>query len=137
MPFQRGMETKRPFARVAAWLALWLAFAAVVLFLVPIVTQPMRASMPAAYGLALVTLLALGVFVCLVASLLCAIVALCGVRKHGRKGIMAPATAGLVIAVLMLIPVLVGMASGFAESARPAQARDGATNQLTTPRPAQ
>ncbi len=131
------MESKRPFARVAAWLALWLAVAAVVLFLVPVVTRPTRAAMPAAYGLALVTLLALGVFVCLIASLLCAIVALCGVRKHGRKGIMALATAGLVIAVLMLIPVLVGMASGFAESVRPAKARDGATNRSTTPRPAQ
>jgi len=131
------METKRPLARVAAWLALWLAVAAVVLFLVPVVTRPTRAAMPAAYGLALVTLLALGVFVCLVASFLCAIVALCGVRKHGRKGILAPAVAGLVIAVLMLIPVLIGMASGFAEASPPVKARGGTTNQFTTPRPAQ
>ena len=131
------MESKRPFARVAAWLALWLAVAAVVLFLVPIVTRPTQAAMPAAYGLALVTLLALGVFVCLVASLLCAIVALWGVRKHGRKGILAPAVAGLAIAVLMLIPVLLGMASGFADSARPAKARDGATNQSAVSRQAQ
>ena len=136
MPFQEGMETKRPFARVAAWLALWLAFAAVVLFLVPIVTQPTRAAMPAAYGLALVTLMALGVFVCLVTSVLFAIVALCGVRKHGRKGILAPAVTGLVIAVLMLIPVLLGMASGLAEASRSANARDGATNQPIAPRPA-
>jgi len=129
------MVTKRPFARVAAWLALWLAFAAVVLFLVPILTQPTRSGMPAAYGLALVTLMALGVFVCLVGSLLFALAALCGVRKHGRKGILAPATAGLVIAVLMLIPVLFGMAAGFAESSRSAKARDGATNQPTISQP--
>jgi len=130
------METKRPFARVAGWLALWLAVAAVLLSLVPVITQPARAEMPAAYGLALVTLMALGVFVCLVASVLCAIVALCGVRKHGRQGILAPAVVGLVIAVLMLIPVLVGMVSGFAETSRPAKARDGATNQSTISRPA-
>jgi len=115
---------------------LWLAFAAVVLFLVPIITQPTRASMPAAYGLALVTLFALGVFVCLVASVSCAIVALCGVRKHGRKGILAPAVTGLVISVLMLVPIGFGMASGFADASRAVQARDGATNQPTTPRPA-
>jgi hypothetical protein len=131
------METKRPFACVAGWLALWLAVAAVVLFLVPMVTQPTRASMPAAYGIALITLAALGVFGCLVGSVLCAIVALVGVRKHGHTGILAPAVAGLVIAVLMLIPILLGMASGFTESARSAKARDGATNQSTTPRPAQ
>jgi amino acid transporter len=129
------MESKRIFARVAAWLALWLAIAAVVLFIVPIVTQPTRAAIPAAYGLAIVTLLALGVFVCLVASLLCAIVALWGVRKHGRTGILAPAVAGLVVSMLMLIPVLIGMASGFAQSARPAKARDGTTNQFTNSRP--
>jgi hypothetical protein len=129
------METKRPFARVAASLALWLAFAAVVLFLIPLVTQPTRAATPSAYRLALVTLMALGVFVCLVGSVLCSLVALCGVRKHGRKGILAPAAAGLVIAVLMLIPVLLGMASGFAESSQPAKARGGVTNQSTTPRP--
>ena len=123
------METKRPFARVAAWLALWLALAAVVLFLVPLITQPTRSSLPAAYGLALVTLLALGVFVCLVASVLCATVALCGVRKHGRKGILVPALAGLAIAVLMLSPVVSGIASGFAKSSPPVKARDGATNE--------
>jgi hypothetical protein len=130
------METKRPFARVAARLALWLPVAAIVLFLVPIFIQSLRASMPEAYGISLVTLLALGVFACLVVSVLCAIVALFGVRKHGPKGILAPAVAGLVIAVLMLIPVLFGMASGFAESARSAKARDGTTNQFTTRPPA-
>ncbi len=130
------METKRPFARVAAQLALWLAFAAVVLFVIPVIAQPTRAAMPTAYGLAIVTLLALGVFVCLVASVLCATVALCGVRKHGRQGILAPAVAGLVLAVLMLIPVLLGMASGFAQSSPPVKAREGATNHSTIPRPA-
>ena len=130
------METKRPFAQVAARLALWLAFAAVVLLVIPIITQPTRAAIPAAYGLAIVTLLALGVFVCLVASVLCAIIALFGVRKHGRQGILAPAVAGLVLAVLMLIPVLLGMASGFAQSSSPVKARDGATNQTTIPKPA-
>ena len=130
------METKRPFACVAARLALWLALAAALLFLVPIITRPTRAEMPAAYGLALVTLLALGVFVCLIASVLFAAVALCGVRKHGSKGILAPAAAGLVIAVLMLIPILFGMASGFAEVSRSANARDGTTNQPTNSQPA-
>jgi xanthine/uracil permease len=130
------METKRPFARVAASLALWLAFAAVVLFLIPLVTQPTQAATPSAYRLALATLMALGVFVCLVASVLCSLVALLGVRKHGRKDILAPAVVGLVIAVLMLIPVLFGMASGFAERSPSAKARDVVTNQSSNPRPA-
>jgi|GEM_PF-6732471 hypothetical protein len=131
------MEPKRPFASRAGWLALWLAWAAVMLCLVPVVTKPWRASMPDAYGLTLVTLASLGVFLCLVVSVVCGVLALFGIRKHGRKGILAPALAGLVIATLMLIPVLLGMASGFAEAAgsSPVKARAGTTNHTTTTRP--
>jgi hypothetical protein len=135
------MESKRPFARRAAWFALWLAFAAVALCLVLVVTKPLRAPMPTAYELTVVSLSSLGVFLCLIVSVLYGLVALCGIRKHGRKGILAPAVTSLVIATLMLIPILLRMASEFAESSPPSsspvKARDGATNQAATPRPAQ
>jgi hypothetical protein len=125
------METKRPFARVAGWAALWLSLAAVVLFIVPIVTKPMQAAMPAVYAMAFVALSALGVFVCVVASLLCGIVALCGIRANGRKGVLGPAAGGLTLAGLMLIPILIGMASGFSENARLVKAREAP--RLPTP----
>lgn len=118
------METKRPFARVAGWAALWLSLGAVLLFLIPVLTKPVQAAMPAAYAMALVTLCALGVFVCVVASVLCGIVALHGMREHGRRGVLGPAAGGLTLAGLMLVPILLGMASGFSEHSRLVRARE-------------
>ena len=120
----QDMESKRPFARVAGWAALWLALAAVVLFLFPILTKPMQSSMPSTFAMALVTLSALGVFVCVLASVLCGIIALSGMRVHGRKGILGPAAGGLALAGLMLVPILIGMSSGFAEHSRLVRARE-------------
>ena len=125
----QGMESKRPFARIAGWAALWLALGAVALFLFPILTKPMQSTMPAAFALALVTLSALGVFVCVLASLCCGVIALSGMRAHGRKGILGPAASGLTVAGLMLVPILIGMSSGFAEHSRLVRARE------VTPRP--
>lgn len=119
-----GMEPKRPFARVAGWAALWLSLAAVMLFIVPVVTKPIQATLPAAYAMAFVTLSALGVFGCVVASLICGIIALDGIRTHGRKGVLGPAAGGLTLAGLMLIPILIGMASGFSEHSRLVKARE-------------
>ena len=118
------MESKRPFARVAGWGALWLALAAVGLFLVPILTKPMQSSMPAAYSMAIVMLSALGVFVCVLASIICGLIALAGIQVHGRKGILGPAAGGLTLAGLMLVPILAGMSSGFAEHSRLVRARE-------------
>ncbi|MEY2410838.1 MAG: hypothetical protein QOF48_3508 [Verrucomicrobiota bacterium] len=132
------MATKRPFARVAGWAALWLSLGAAVLFLVPILTKPMQATMPAAFAMALVTLCALGVFFCVVLSVLCGVIALCGMRTHGRNGVLGPAAGGLTLAGLMLIPILAGMASGFAEHSRLVRARErppvvGSSNQPARP----
>ena len=118
------MEPKRPFARVAGWVALWLALAAVGLFAVPFITRPMQNTMPAAYAMTLVTLSALGVFLCVIGSLISGIVALSGMRVHGRRGILGPAAGGLAVAGLMLIPIIMGMASGFAEHSRLIKARE-------------
>lgn len=129
------METKRPFARVAGWAALWCAVAALALFLVPVFVKPSPAAQPSAFALALVTLSALGVFACLLAAFSCGVIALCGVRKHGRRGIFAPALCGLGLAVAMLVPVVWGMVSGFAEHARQAKAREAGTPPVTPVRP--
>lgn len=118
------MDTKRPFSRVAGWAAFWLAMAALVLFIVPILTRPMQTTIPAAFAMTLVTLCALGVFVCVVASVLCGVVALLGMKENGRKGTLGPAASGLMLSGLMLIPIVIGMASGFAENSRLVHARE-------------
>lgn len=127
------METKRPFVRVAGWAALWCAVAALALILVPVLAKPAPAAQPSAFALALVTLSALGVFACLLAALLFGVIALCGVRKHGRQGILAPAVCGLGLALAMLVPVVWGMASGFAEHARQVKARESRVPTVSPP----
>jgi hypothetical protein len=121
------METKRPFARVAGWAALWLSVAAVAAAVVTACLKSSQSSQPSVFAMALVSLSALAVFVCLLGSLGCGIIALWGVRKHGRQGILAPALCGLGLTVAMLVPVVWGMVSGFAEQARQVKAREGTT----------
>ena len=120
----KEMETKRPFARVAGWVALWLALGAIVFFFLAILFRSMESSMPAAYAMTLVSLSALAVFGCVVAALACGIVALSGMRKHGRKGVLVPAASGLTLAGLMLVPILISMASEFSGHARLVKARE-------------
>jgi hypothetical protein len=69
------------------------------------------------------------VFVCVLASVFCGVIALSGMRVHGRKGILGPAAGGLTVAGLMLVPILIGMSSGFAEHSRLVRARE------VTPKP--
>jgi hypothetical protein len=130
------METKRPFARVAGWAAWWLAVAAVTAAVVTaLVKPPPEVSQPSAFELALLTLSALGVFACLLASLLCGAVALWGVRQHGRRGILAPALCGMALAVAMLVPVVWGMFSSFAVQARQVKASEATTLPVVPARP--
>jgi hypothetical protein len=127
------METKRPFARVASWSALWFATAALILLLLVIVTaaKPPAAVQPSAFALAIPSLLALGVFACLLTAFGCGVIALCGVRKHGRNGILVPALCGLGLAVAMLVPVLW---VGFAQHNNQVKAREG-TPPVVAPAP--
>lgn len=128
------METKRPFARVASWAAVWFAVAALVLLVVVTVAKPPAAAQPSAFALAMNSLLALGVFGCLLAAFGCGVLALCGVRKHGRNGILAPALCGLSLAVAMLVPVVWVMVSGFAQHNNQVKAREG-TPPVVAPAP--
>ena len=127
------METKRSFARVAGWAALGLAVGAIAAAVVAAYFKSAQSSQPAVFAMALISLLALGAFGCLLASLLCGVIALWGVRKHGRQGILAPALCGLGLAVAMLVPVVWGMISGFAEQARQVKAREVVVPGLPAP----
>jgi uncharacterized BrkB/YihY/UPF0761 family membrane protein len=118
------MEKKRPFARIAGWAALWLSVAAVAAAVVTAYLKSSQSSQPSVFALALISLSALAVFLCLVASLCCGFIALWGVRKHGRKGILAPALCGLGLTLAMLVPVVWGMIAGFAEQSRQVKARE-------------
>ena len=83
------------------------------------------ARMPEVYAHALLTMAALGVCLCLLVSIGTGVGALCGVKRHGRTGIVGPAVLGLVLSGLMLVPIVKGVNDGIAAQARE---RQGATN---------
>lgn len=128
------MDTKRPFARLAARASAGCAVGALVLFVAPSLGQGWLAGMPEAYGRTLFTLSALGLCVCLVVSLAMGVSALWGLKRHGRSGILAPALLGLILSGLMMLPILRGLNAGMSAQARESQAPlPVSTNRTRTP----
>lgn len=104
--------------RTAARLSAGFAVGALLLFVVSVLAHGWAAGSSEVYGRAFVTLCALGVCVSLLVSLACGVAALCGLQRHGRSGILAPALLGLILTGLMLFPILRSLHSGMAAQAR-------------------
>lgn len=94
------------------------AVGALLLFVVSVLAHGWASSSSEVYGRAFVTLCALGVCVSLLVSVACGITALCGLQRHGRSGLLAPALLGLILSGLMLIPILRSLQSEMAAQAR-------------------
>ena len=125
------MESKRPLARRAARASAGFALAGLVLFLAQYGVRLRPAGMPEVYAHALLTMAALGVCLCLLVSIGTGVGALCGVKRHGKTGIVGPAVLGLVLSGLMLVPIVKGVNDGIAAQARE---RQGGTVPASSPK---
>lgn len=128
------MDTKRPFASTAARASAGFAVGALALSVVVwYLERTGLTGVPEVYGRALVTLSALGVCACLLVSSAMGVMALCGVRTHGRPGILAPAMIGLTLSGFMLLPILLKFGADMAAQAREVPPPAVSTNRTQSP----